>query len=260
MKSLVRWSATLGLIGGVAIGSLLATGARVLALTNEQVAERLRSVPVFAITDEAGAPLVAAPSEGEEGATVTGVFISRQDAQNFLNSLRENNPDLAGDVQVVPVSLAEVYQLALAGREQEDRLQFTFVPMRQQVQSALTILQEEEETVSEFEGVPLFIAKSTAEGGGYLTIQQGEEQVIPIYFNQEDLQAMLDRLQEVQPGLASEMDIQVVNLEGLIDTLESSDNPELTQIMLVPPRESVEFIRSLRNQSEQGQPQPAPGN
>jgi len=43
-------------------------------------------------------------------------------------------------------------------------------------------------------------------------------------------------------------------LEGVIQTLQENNDPELTQILLVPPRETIDYIRSL--QSPQGQQQP----
>lgn len=252
MKSLVRLSATLGLVGSTLIGSLLIGGMQALALPEQQVIEKLGPVPVFTIADSEGAPLVAAPRQegGDSNTSVAGVFISRQDAQNFLNNLRTENPELANNVQVVPVSLAEVYQLAQTSRSQENRLEFAFVPVEQQVRSALSLLQQSGQNAEEFEGVPIFIARAGTDGG-YLTIQQGEQQVIPLFFSREELQTMLDRFRQQQPSAAANTNIQVVNLEGVIETLRTSNNQQLNQIVLVPPRESVEFIRSL--QPAQGQ-------
>lgn len=259
MKSLVRWSATLGLVSSILVGSLLAGATDVLALTNEQIVERLRPIPVFTITDAEGAPLVASPTEGQEGTLITNIFISQQDAQNFLNDLSVDEPELAQGVRVIPVSLAEVYELAIASGQQPEPLEFLFIPMQQQVESALSLLQQSGEDIEQFQGVPLFVARASDEEGTYLTIQQGEQQVIPMFFKQEEMQAMLDRLEQTQPELASTVSIQVLNLEGLIETLQSSDNEGLNQILLIPPQETVEFIRSLQPaQPGQAQPQPAP--
>ena len=255
MKSLVRWGTAVGLVSSIVVGSFFAGTMRVLALTNEQILETLRSVPVFTITDEDGSPLVASPGDGQDGPPVAGVFISRQDAENFLENLQQGNPDLGRTVQVVPVSLAEVYELAVSTRDRQEPLEFTFVPILQEVEAAVTILREDDATVDQFEGVPLFIARSgQAEDSGYLTIRQGNEQVIPMFFRQEELEALLQQLRQSQPNVANTIDIQVVNLEGLIQTLENSNNPELTQILLVPPRDSIDFVRSL----QPGQSQPAP--
>jgi Tic22-like family len=243
MKTLIRWSATLGVLGGVLLGSLVGFTSQVLALTDEQVAERLRSVPVFTLTDAEGSPLIASPVEGETGPPVAGVFISQQDAQTFLNNLRQSNPNLARDVQIRPVSLAEVYQLALQADAQSEPMEFAFIPIQQEVQTARSLLQESGQSADQFRGVPLFLARSGGENGGYLTMR-------------EELQVLLDRVRQQQPNLASEISIQVINLEGLIQTLQSSDNSELNRIILIPPSESVEYIRSISPQP--GQPATPP--
>lgn len=254
MKSLMRWGKVLGLVGSVVASSLIMAGSRVMALTNEQVLAHLRTVPVFAITDAQGAPLVAAPSGAEQSAPVTAVFISQQDAQSFLEGLRTSQPELGNNVQVVPVSLAEVYQLAVsADSSQEDPLEFTFVPMRTEVSTAITLLQQQDPEVQEFEGVPLFLARSSADDGGYLTVRQGEQQFIPVFFKRDELQAVLQRLSAEQPELASQMTVQVINLENLIETMRTSDDPGLERIQLVPPQESVEFVRRLQAQPGQSE-------
>ena len=40
MKSLIRWSATVGLVGTTIVGSLVGAGLRVLALTPEQIVQK----------------------------------------------------------------------------------------------------------------------------------------------------------------------------------------------------------------------------
>lgn len=253
MKSFFHWSKTVGLIGGAIASAIFAGSLDALALTDAEIVEALGPVPVFTITDEAGAPLIAAPPDGEDGESITGVFISLQDAESFLNGLRENNPELAGAVQVVPVSLGEVYELAVATEDQG--LQFVFMPMQQQVESAVAILQEAGQDVEGFEGVPLFLARSDEGEGGYLTMQQDEEEIIPVFFKKEELQSFLDRLQESQPDLASNLAIQVISLEGLLNTFQSSDNPELNQIRLIPPEETMDYIDQLQSGQEEEAPQ-----
>lgn len=261
MKSLIRWSATLSLIGGVFCSSIFAGAARVLALPAAQVMERLRSVPVFTLANEQGAPLVATPDEGESRQPVAGVFISHQDAETFLNNLKNSNPQAAQGVRVVPVSLADVYQLAQQqgsqqGQQSSDQLRFAFIPAQQQVDAAMTLLRQNGQTVERFQGVPLFVARSGGQNAGYLTIRQGDKQVIPVFFDKAELQGVIDRLRQQQPDLASNVSVQVVNLEGLIQTLQTSDNPELNQLLLVPQRSSVDFVRSLQPEGQgQGQGQ-----
>ena len=246
MKLLIRLGAILGICGSTLLAPSVANMSA-LALPQEQVLQKLSPVPVFTITDAQGAPLVASVSNESENvnASLAGVFINKSDADAFVDRLRNQNPDLASSVKVVPVSLAEVYQMSESIRDNGENLQFTFVPGQQQVDSAMTLLEESGKEAEQFNGTPLFLAKGGNEDG-YLTIQRGEQQVIPMFFNKEDLQGMLDRFKSQQPDIASSVDIEVVNLEGVIEALRTDDDPFLTKIVLIPPRDSVEFIRQLQ--------------
>ncbi|MFP4121527.1 Tic22 family protein [Coleofasciculus sp.] len=239
MKSLVRWSATLGLVGTTLLGSFFGGNLRALALTEQQVMEKLQTVPVFTVTDGEGSPLVASiPNQNNQNEAVAGVFISQRDAEAFVERLKREKPELGNQVRVVPVSLAEVYQLDQQSQNQPNGLDFAYIPVQQQVQSAQQLLGQGQE----FRGVPLFVAKG-GQQGGYLTIQQEGQQVIPFFFDKEQLQNLVNRFKEQQPNLASSVEIQVVPLEGIINTLETQDNPQLEQILLIPSQESLQFLR-----------------
>lgn len=243
MKSLVRWSATLGLIGSTLLGSVLAGNLQALALTEEQVAQKLGSVPVFTVTDEQGSPVVASVPNGEnQTSAVAGVFISQEDAQAFVNRLKQENPELGNTVQVVPVPLAEVYKLDRESESQQSGLDFAYIPDQEQVQSAQAIQQN-------FRGTPLFVARG-GQDQGYLTIQQNGQQLIPFFFEKEQLQNMVDRFKQQQPELASTVEMQVVPLEGVIQTMQNSDNEQLQNIILIPSQESLEFLRRLPASSQ----------
>ncbi|MGG6293316.1 Tic22 family protein [Leptolyngbya sp. AN02str] len=258
MKSWIRWGAALGCISSVVMGSVVMNAEQALALTQEQVIERLQPVPVFAITNTEGVPLLGSVGEGEQAVSVANVFISRGDAEAFLTQLREDNAQLASSVRITPVSLAEIYELATDESQSAQAIRFAIVPTEEEVQGAVNLLQQQGQGEG-FQGVPLFYAESTDSEGGYLTVQQGDRQVIPMYFDQEDLEALLTRVSESEPDLASTMRVQVTSLEGVIQLMQEGDEPELNSILLVPPKESIDFIRSLPNQ--QGRPnQPAPGN
>ncbi|MEQ9669717.1 Tic22 family protein [Coleofasciculus sp. G2-EDA-02] len=244
MKSLVRWSATLGLVGTTLLGSLWGGSLRTLALTEQQVMEKLQSVPVFTVTDGEGSPLVASiPTQSNQNAAVAGVFISQRDAQAFVERLKREKPELGNQVRVVPVSLAEVYQLDQQSQNQPNGLDFAYIPVQQQVQSAQQLLGQGQE----FQGVPLFVARGGSDRG-YLTIQQENQQVIPFFFDKEQLQNLVNRFKEQQPNLASSVEIQVVPLEGIISTLQTQDNPQLEQILLIPSQESLQFLRQSSSQ------------
>lgn len=246
MKSLVRLSATVGLVSSVLAGSVLAGAMQVLAIPTEQILQKLRPVPVFTIANNQGAPLVASPN-GEKGPAVAGVFISQKDAQAFLDSLKTRSPEIAKNVQVVPISLAEIYQLNETNKGKPDKLEFAFVPSKQQVDSALTLLNKSGQQVKQFNGTPIFVARG-GKDKGYLTIQQGNQTVIPMFFKKEELQILLDRFKQQQPAQAANIEIQVLNLEGVMEVLKTKNDPQLNQIVLIPSQESIDFVRSLSPQ------------
>jgi hypothetical protein len=63
---------------------------------------------------------------------------------------------------------------------------------------------------------------------------------------------MVERFKQQKPDLASTVTIEVVPLEGVIATLQQSNDQMLDKILLVPSTESIEFLRSLKpNQSTQ---------
>lgn len=252
MKSLVRLGAVLGIMASTLIGPSL-KDLSALALPADKILQKLAPVPVFTITDKNGSPLVASVKKegGNSNSSVAGVFISKSDADAFVERLKTENPDLAATVKVVPVSLGEVYEMSQSSQKDGQRLQFAYVPIRKQVESAKALLKQSGQEVSQFNGVPLFIAKGGPDNG-YLTIQRGEQQVIPMFFNKEDLQGMLDRAKTQQPDMFSAVKIEVVNLEGVIDALQNENDPFLEKIIFIPPRESLEFVQKLQ-QSGGGQ-------
>jgi nickel transport protein len=257
MQSFIRWGTALGLTASVVLGAsfvpVIQQQTQVLALTEDQIVAKLKSVPVFTITNQQGSPLVATVKESKDKTPVAGAFISQQDAQAFLDNLKSRDPKLAQNVKVVPISLADVYKLSQKEQSKSDAITFSFVPMQQQVDSALALLKQTDPKATRFNGVPLFVARG-GKDKGYLTIQQDSQQIIPLFFKKEDLQALLDRFKQQKPEMASTLDVQVVNLEGVIQTLKSGKDQQLNQLMLVPPKESLDFVRSTQG----GQPGRAP--
>jgi hypothetical protein len=239
IKSAIRWSAKLGLVGSVILTSWFGQPGKVLALPEQDVIQTLSTVPVFTIADSQGAPLVAS---GEGDVKVAGIFISQQDANNFVARLKQQNPDIGNKVQVIPISLGEAYQLAVENSKQADGLNFTYVPVQAQVESAKQVPGTQYQG-----GVPLFVARG-GQDAGYLTVQREGQEYIPFFFEKQQINQMVERFKQEQPNLASTVKIEVVPLEGVIATLQESDNEILRKIMLVPSEESLKFLQSLSQQ------------
>ncbi|MBD2186471.1 hypothetical protein H6S82_30025 [Planktothrix sp. FACHB-1355] len=269
MKSIFRWGATLGLIGSTLLSTLFVDNLRALALTQEEIVQKLRPIPVFIVANPQSGELLVGRVNNQQGGnganaqnnvSVARIFVSQQDAQAFLNKLRTERPELGRNMQVIPRSLGELYQRAQENKNQSERLVFDVVPVQQQVDSALALLRQSGQQDKNFDGVPLFIARGGPDKG-YITMQvpeMGEQQIIPVFFSKEDAQNMLNQFKQQNPQQASNADIQVVNLEGVIQTLLSKNDPWLNQLMLVPPPEARQFLRSLQQQSSpQNQNRPA---
>ncbi|MEP6516406.1 Tic22 family protein [Microcoleus vaginatus] len=261
MKSLVRLGAILGIVGCTLLSPSPIGKMSAVALPVPQVLEKLRPVPVFTITDGQGGFFIdSVPKQGEGqtgNASVARIFISQKDAQAFVDQLKTRNPQLAASARVTPVSLGEIYRIAQENKGQPDRLLFAFIPAAQQVQSAKTLLQQTGQQVNELNGVPLFLARGGPENA-YLTIQQGEKEELPLFFNKEDLQEMVDLFKQQQPNLNTTIKIEVVNLERILEVLGTENDPSLSQMILVPSRESLEFVRSLQPAGAGQNPQVAP--
>lgn len=252
IKSLVRWTATLSLVGGALLTSFLGTGLKALALPEEQVVKTLQTVPVFAIADEKGIPLVAV---GEDNKKVAGIFISQQDAQKFYQKLQQDQPDVAKKVKIQTVSLAQVYKLQ-STQKQPDGLVVSYVPSTTEVEGAKQILTASGEQYQG--GVPLFVAKA-GKDGGYLTINQNNQEIIPFFFEKSVLNEMVERFKKEKPDLASTVKIDVVPLESMIATLQQSNDEALTRVMLVPSEEAIRFAReSAPSTTPPAQTRPTP--
>ena len=226
----------------------------------KRIVQQLRSVPLFTIADAQGAPLVANPPSGQKGLPVAGAFVDQKDAQNFLNVLKAKNPELAKNVKVVPVSLAEIYELIHPSGKPKS-IDVAYVPSRQQFDAAQLLEQDEaakssneipqaansfneipQAAAKSFNGTPLFFARS-GKDKGYLTIQQDGKTIIPMFFNKEELQGLLDRFKQQKPTMASSIKIQVLSLESLLEKLRTINDPQLEQVVLFPPQESISFVK-----------------
>ncbi|MGB5596874.1 MAG: Tic22 family protein [Crocosphaera sp.] len=248
MKSLIRWSATLGLLGSTVLTSWLGQIPKALALPEADVVKVLQGVPVFTITTQEGGPLIATLEDNQK---VTQVFMSQQDADTFLAKLKANQPDIGDKVKVQPVSLGEIYRFALASNTQTESLKFAYIPMQSAVESAKQVLSDLGQQYQG--GVPLFILRGGPENS-ILTIQQDEQEVIPFFFEKAPIQKIAEQMKKEQPDIANTMQISVIPLENVIGLLQAKDDAMLKQIQLIPSQETMKFIQdAIQSQQNQGQ-------
>ena len=246
MKSLIRWTATLGLVGTTMLTSLLGSYSKALALPEEQIVKTLQSVPVFAIADDQGVPLIAVEKEQK----FTGVFISKQDAQNFFEQLKKENPEVASKVKVQAVSLAQVYKMQTSQTDQ-NRLIIDFVPKESEVESAKKLLSERGQQYQG--GVPLFVPKAGKESN-FLVVNRNNQDFIPFFFEKAAALQMVEQYKKANPAEAATVKIDVIPLESVIATLQQSNYEALTKILLCPSQETIDFIRANSNKNAPQKP------
>ncbi|MBD2211374.1 hypothetical protein H6G64_01355 [Calothrix sp. FACHB-156] len=252
MKSLVRWGATLGLVGSTLLGTVFAGNMPVLALSEQQIKEKLDSVPVYLVTNEKGLPLSRPLPENQNGqkagGSVTGVYLSRQEAQKFINDLRntkEKDPkiqEMLKSLQVTAVPLGVIYQQLQQSKNQPNRLLFAFKPVDQEIQGAMDLLRQSGQKVDQFKSVPIFAVRF-APDQGYVPIKLSadNQQLIPLFLSKQDALGLLNQVKPKYP----KADIQVIDVDGVIKTLQDKNDPWLNQVVLVPSAESREYIKTL---------------
>ena len=255
MKSLIRWSTTLGLVSATVLSTGF-NGFKALALPNEQIVEILNPVPVFTIANEQGVTLTltvtpdeSEASEGDKEESAVVVFMSHQHANDFINTkLKADNPELANNVSVNPVPLGKIFE-----ESQKKGVQLTYVPTQESLTTAQGILKE---AGQEYQGgVPLFFVKDKNNGQPFLF---GDEtkQVFPLFFEKTRLDNTVEQVSKQDPEFASNIGIEVIPLEQVLATLQQDDDEALKQIELVISTESQEFIR--QNFSDASTQAPAP--
>ena len=238
MKSFIRRALALGAIGSSLLGTTLIAPNAALALTQEQVAEKLSSVPVFVLGNESGLILISSAEDGQAEEPSLYVFMTEQDAETFLSRANEANPEFAPNAQVGLTNLERLYEET----QTEGDLQLIYVPEQDEASEAAAL------GTGYQGGVPLFFAR--LEDGSLAPLQQNNgETVFPMFFSHDDLEALLADLGESNPEARAAISVGVLPLEARLVEMETSEDEALNQIRLLPDSETINSI-------QQSAPQP----
>lgn len=255
MKSAwVRWGIALGLASSTILGTIGGVARQAIALTQEQIVEKLRVVPMFAVANNEGVPIVtAARADNGERANFIRLFVSPADAEQFLQRLQSDDPDLGSNIRVAPWSLAQVYAMS---QDPPEDLSVQLVPDREEVEAARALLRQNDRPQETLQGIPLFLV-TAGEGDrrSYVTIQQDNETSIPFFFDKAQAETAAQRFAEQQADLADTVRIEVVDLGEAISTLARRNDEWLTDVTMIPSLEAQAFVRELL-QRQQSAPQP----
>lgn len=227
-----------------------------LALTQEEIARKLNSVPVFTLFN-AELNKFAVASVSLDGKTVSLVpsYVDREDAERLLQEQRQSNQTLAKEVVVRTIPMSLVYLESISTKRQATDPAFQVVPDEDAVKAAVAIRQAAGEDVQSWRGIPLFYAPTL---GITLTDDEGKtKQILPMYFSRTDLENYLAEAKKQTPELSkTEIAISVTTLDRVIQTLSESNDANMSQVEFIPPKASLEYV--MRNQRNAA-PAAAPG-
>ncbi|WP_244351255.1 Tic22 family protein [Thermostichus vulcanus] len=237
--------------GGVSVAPVLAQESYLLAqaapagpMSRQEVAERLNLVPVFAIVSKDGTPVVANVDREGRTVQVASFWLDQAQAQQVLEQVKASNPEVASQAQVVPLSLGYAYEKSEEERAKNGDLLFEVVPRPSDVEAAKQVLQQTGQNVPpEAIGVPLFYGRS---GEGLLTIEQDGYEVVPFFFDRNDLRGALDRAAAQNPDVVQQTQIEVTSLAIVVERMLAPDaQADVQKIAFIPSRSSLEYIQSL---------------
>ena len=223
-------------LASIALSGLALLPQSALALTEQQILEKLGSVPVFLIINGDGQSLTASVDNEDTALQVPIVFINSAEAENFLSQAESEQAEFADDANIAVLPLSELYTEASAQLEGPNSL--VYIPSTEAVNQASGIVN------TEVQGVPLFAAVNSENDQYLLT----DNDTLPMFFSLQDLQAQLSPLYASNPGLEESIDIDVVSFEAILGNM-TTDDPELNQLLelvqFVPSSQTLRYIQSL---------------
>ena len=276
MKRLIHWGLIASLAGVMGLAPALLEQQPVLAIPESDVLKRLEKIPLFVVSTPQRALVsepIPNPKDQSKILKLTRFFLGKEDAQAYLGQYKAalaktNQPqliELSNTWQVLPISYRYAIETVKQNKEKKDELIFQFLPTQQQVTAALAIVNQgkpETQKVKEFKGIPLFYVVDSKDSKLVTfeqEISQGQNtrriQSIPFFFNKQDLDAMLSRLQQQSPP-PSPTKIEVTSLGIVLNSMIQTNEPVVQQMQLVPSISEFRFAIQTQNNAA---PQPAPG-
>ncbi len=245
MKSIIRWSLTLGIIINPVSNLSLIAPTPVVALPKSEIVEFLSGVPVYSVVNREGSPV---GRQLNNGSFTTPVFMSRREAEAFMRELRRIDPEIANSYRIEVLPLSRIYEIARQTSGNSTRLFLEYVPSATELRTARKLVTEKGQN---YPGdVPLYMAKIESDQS-YLTIKENDQDIVPVFFEKATIDQWINMVSQTQPNLSQNITINVISLSSLIANLEKNDNDLLRSLRFWPSQEMMQIIRS----NSQNQPQ-----
>lgn len=189
-------------------------------LTNVQVLAKIRQVPVFLLVGSDNAPIVQGQGEAAKVEIYFGVAEAKAKASKTA--------------KVAPYSLADVLVLASLGK-------LEFLPSAAERDKALSLAKEARPDTKAFPGVPLF---AVIAGQNYVTINQTEKPMIPLFFSWEEAEEFRKRAASAASEAASKL--MPTNLDQVMQVLRNAPAAQASGFVLIPHRKALEDVKALQ--------------
>eukprot|EP00190_Bangiopsis_sp_CCMP1999_P002704 CAMPEP_0198731952 /NCGR_PEP_ID=MMETSP1475-20131203/33015_1 /TAXON_ID= ORGANISM="Unidentified sp., Strain CCMP1999" /NCGR_SAMPLE_ID=MMETSP1475 /ASSEMBLY_ACC=CAM_ASM_001111 /LENGTH=314 /DNA_ID=CAMNT_0044494981 /DNA_START=126 /DNA_END=1070 /DNA_ORIENTATION=- len=219
--------------------------APVPAANKKVLLERLRPVPVFAITDQEGRPFLAEVDNVQDGEQASVFFFSYEDAEQVLDKLKRQGHEITRNAEINVVALDEAYEKArgkplpsgiINERGKEISVVFRFYADTREMREAGRLLKKEGVSQDMLPQVPVFLAQG-------LTIRLGKDFVVPLYFSKEDLEETWQNVRQKTPDMPRSPAVHVVDLIKVLEVLENDMQGNI--IGFFPSRKSIEKVRAM---------------
>lgn len=217
------------------------------AATEQEVFEKLEGIPVFTITDEQGTPILGSLNQDPANADrqLLLFFLNPDDANALINQIKSSNPQVGNQARVIVRSMNDAYKVIQDN--QDEAIAFQIVPSQTSLDSARKILADQGKPADQLPNVPVFFATGGQDenGEGLLTLQQEGQQIVPFFFEQKDLEGLIDRARQQQADVAQGTEIQVTSLFQVLDSMiadEDAATRDTERFTFVPSREAFEYV------------------
>lgn len=236
MQRILRQLATTGLAGMAIAGGALFAPNPALALSEQEILEKLAGIPVFLIINDSGQSLTASVEVEEDQVDVPIVFLNSVEAEGFLDRAESENSEIAADANIVISRLGDIYAEANAQLDSPGSL--VYIPSSDSIQQAEQIAQQE------VLGVPLYAAVDLERDQYLLT----SNNTLPMFFALSDLESQVSALVEENPALGESIGVEVTTLESILVSMAEDDAERdqlLELVQFVPASQTIDFIESL---------------
>lgn len=240
-----------GACGALAVLATLAQAHTALALSEDQVIEKLNTVPVFTIVDQKGNPLiVTVKDKDKKDSSILPLFMDQKSVSDAYGNLQKDNKAVK-DSQIGVLPLGQAFKVIREEQKKKDaKIGFQFLTDPKTISYALDLFKKTDAKATSFPGIPVFYAMGSDEKNkskGFVTFEKDGKQYVPLFLDQADIERNLSELKRSKPELAKQMVVEVAPLDSVINSmLEGKNDDQLKSLTFIPSLTSVQYVQTLQ--------------